>query len=75
MLQRMYKFGGQPYVKDYMMNNHKAGFKAAFGEKQYKTMISAVSGSIMGVGEILLLPLGMTRALGFLLSTCCNAAT
>ena len=54
----MYKFGGQPYVKDYMMKNHSSGFKSAFGERNYKTMISAVSGSIMGVGEILLLPLG-----------------
>lgn len=61
VLQRMYKFGGQPYVKDYMMKNHSSSFKAAFGEKQYKTMISAVAGSIMGVGEILLLPLDVLK--------------
>lgn len=61
VLQRMYKFGGQPYVKDYMMKNHSSGFKAAFGDRQYKTMISAVSGSIMGVGEIFLLPLDVLK--------------
>ncbi|CAM9360730.1 unnamed protein product [Ectocarpus fasciculatus] len=61
VLQRMYKFGGQPYVKDYMMKNHSSGFKSTFGDKNYKTMISAVSGSLMGVGEILLLPLDVLK--------------
>lgn len=54
----MYKFGGQPYVNSFIMNNYSSGFKSMFGEKHFKTMIYAVAGSIMGVGEILLLPLG-----------------
>jgi hypothetical protein len=61
VLQRMYKFGGQPYVKEYMQKNQGEYFKSAFGDKHYKTMISAVSGSIMGVGEILLLPLDVLK--------------
>jgi hypothetical protein len=61
ILQRIYKFGGQPYVNSYMLNNFTSPFKSAFGERNYKTMIYAVSGSIMGVGEILLLPLDVLK--------------
>jgi hypothetical protein len=45
ILQRIYKFGG------FIMNNYSAPFKAAFGEKQAKTVIYATAGSIMGIGK------------------------
>ncbi|KAJ3080992.1 hypothetical protein HK100_010000, partial [Physocladia obscura] len=54
--QRMYKFTGQRHVKDYMNNNHASTFKSLFGDN-WKTMMHATAGSIVGVGEIVLLPL------------------
>ena len=33
ILQRMYKFGGQPFANDYLNKNHKSTFKEMFGEK------------------------------------------
>jgi hypothetical protein len=36
-------------------------FDAAFGKRNSKTMIYAVAGSIMGVGEIVLLPLDVLK--------------
>ena len=57
----MYKFGGQPFVKEHVKKNYGSGFDAAFGKKTGATMISAVSGSIMGVGEIALLPLDVLK--------------
>ncbi|KAJ3309171.1 hypothetical protein HDV04_000450 [Boothiomyces sp. JEL0838] len=57
ILQRMYKFGGQPFVNDYLNKNHKSTFKSLFGEKHSKTIMHATAGSIIGIGEIVLLPL------------------
>ncbi|KAJ3199224.1 hypothetical protein HDU83_003840 [Entophlyctis luteolus] len=54
--QRMYKFTGQRHVKDYMNNHHASTFKSLFGDN-WKTMMHATAGSIVGVGEIVLLPL------------------
>ena len=59
--QRIYKYSGQHYVKNYLLNNHKAGFNNLFGEKYGNSMISAVSGSMIGVGEIALLPLDILK--------------
>lgn len=59
--QRVYKYSGQHYVKNYLLNNHKNGFDFVFGEKYSNTMISAVSGSMIGVGEIALLPLDVLK--------------
>ncbi|KAL2918853.1 high copy suppressor of abf2 [Polyrhizophydium stewartii] len=57
VLQRVYKFGGQPFVNDYLSKNHKDSFQAAFGDRYAKTIMHATAGSIIGVGEIVLLPL------------------
>ncbi|KAJ3276044.1 hypothetical protein HDV01_006214 [Terramyces sp. JEL0728] len=57
ILQRMYKFGGQPFVNDYLNKNHKSTFKSLFSEKHSKTVMHATAGSIIGIGEIVLLPL------------------
>jgi hypothetical protein len=57
ILQRMYKFGGQPFVNDYLKKHHKDSFVNAFGEKSAKTLMQATAGSLIGIGEVILLPL------------------
>lgn len=44
ILQRIYKFGGQPYVIDYLHNNHETDFDRYFGPKTGKTMMHATAG-------------------------------
>lgn len=61
ILQRVYKFGGQPYFNDFITKNYKHHFVNAFGEKNGKAMISATAGSLTGIGEIVLLPLDVLK--------------
>lgn len=44
VLQRIYKFGGQPYFNDYLTNNYKPWFQRTFGERNGKSMMSATAG-------------------------------
>ncbi|GAA95235.1 uncharacterized protein L969DRAFT_92502 [Mixia osmundae IAM 14324] len=55
--QRIYKYAGQPYVNDYLNANYRGSFVGIFGEKNGKAMMQATAGSIIGIGEIWLLPL------------------
>mmetsp|Transcript_47754 Transcript_47754/g.108370 ORF Transcript_47754/g.108370 Transcript_47754/m.108370 type:complete len:238 (-) Transcript_47754:189-902(-) len=55
--QRVYKFGGQPFVRDFLNQSFGDSFRGLFGPKAGKTIMSATAGSIMGIGEIALLPL------------------
>jgi len=57
ILQRVYKFGGQPIVLDIMKKRWGRDMEDRFGIKTSKTLLSATAGSIIGVGEIVLLPL------------------
>lgn len=57
ILQRVYKFGGQPVVMDYMTRKYGSHFDDAFGHKTGRTLIAATSGSLIGIGEVVLLPL------------------
>ena len=59
--QRIYKYTGQNVVKNYFLNNHKSKFENMFGDKNGTVMISAVSGSLIGIGEIALLPLDILK--------------
>ncbi|KAI9268854.1 mitochondrial carrier domain-containing protein [Phascolomyces articulosus] len=59
--QRVYKFGGQPFVKDYLNTHHKSVFTNTFGEKTGKTIMHATAGSLVGIGEIALLPLDVLK--------------
>ncbi|CAI2169283.1 17353_t:CDS:2 [Funneliformis geosporum] len=61
VLQRIYKYGGQPYVKDYINTYYKGTFYSIFGEKSGKTMIHATAGSLIGIGEVALLPLDVLK--------------
>lgn len=57
ILQRIYKFGGQPVVLDRMTRLYGAEFDERFGHKTGRTLLSATSGSLIGIGEVALLPL------------------
>ena len=59
--QRIYKFGGQPIVNDFLNRHFGSFFKNQFGEKRSKTMLHATAGSFIGVGEIILLPLDVLK--------------
>ncbi|CDR88786.1 probable GGC1-Protein of the mitochondrial carrier family (MCF) [Sporisorium scitamineum] len=61
VLQRIYKFGGQPYFNDYLNANHKRQFESIFGERTGKAVMSATAGSLTGIGEIVLLPLDVLK--------------
>uniref|UniRef100_A0A6B2LBX0 Mitochondrial carrier protein n=1 Tax=Arcella intermedia TaxID=1963864 RepID=A0A6B2LBX0_9EUKA len=61
VLQRTYKFGGQPYVKDFINHNFGTSLTNSFGVQKGKIIASAIAGSIMGVGEVVLLPLDVLK--------------
>jgi hypothetical protein len=55
--QRIYKFGGQPWINDVLVQNYKTNFTNMFGERKGKMMMQATAGSMTGIGEVVLLPL------------------
>lgn len=61
ILQRIYKYSGQPIVKDYLGANYGDVFDNAFGPSSGKAIMHATAGSIVGVGEIVLLPLDVLK--------------
>mmetsp|Transcript_15740 Transcript_15740/g.47968 ORF Transcript_15740/g.47968 Transcript_15740/m.47968 type:complete len:456 (+) Transcript_15740:523-1890(+) len=61
ILQRTYKFGGQLYVRDAVAYRFGDSFTAAFGDKNGKAMMHAFAGSMIGVGEVALLPLDVLK--------------
>ncbi|KAK2755692.1 hypothetical protein FQN54_005841 [Arachnomyces sp. PD_36] len=61
VLQRIYKYGGQPFVRDYLAKNHGNEFDNAFGKGTGKAIMHATAGSLVGIGEIVLLPLDVLK--------------
>ncbi|KAI9857739.1 MAG: hypothetical protein M1824_004695 [Vezdaea acicularis] len=61
VLQRIYKYGGQPFVRDYLAQHHGTEFDNAFGRGTGKAIMHATAGSIIGIGEIVLLPLDVLK--------------
>ncbi|OLY83582.1 Mitochondrial GTP/GDP carrier protein 1 [Smittium mucronatum] len=61
ILQRMYKFGGQPVVRDYLTVRYGTDFSRAFGERNGKAILHASAGSLIGIGEVVLLPLDVLK--------------
>jgi Mitochondrial carrier protein len=57
ILQRIYKFGGHPIVRDWMKDRYGNEFHDHFGKKTGNTLLSACAGSFIGMGEVVLLPL------------------
>lgn len=61
VLQRVYKYGGQPFVRDYLSQHHGEAFDRTFGRGNGKAMMHATAGSLIGIGEIVLLPLDVLK--------------
>ncbi|KAK9383230.1 mitochondrial carrier domain-containing protein [Kockiozyma suomiensis] len=61
ILQRVYKYGGQPFVNDILYTRYGTTFEDSFGKKNGKALLSATSGSMIGIGEIVLLPLDVLK--------------
>ncbi|CAI7661755.1 unnamed protein product [Penicillium bialowiezense] len=61
VLQRIYKYGGQPFARDYLAKHHGAEFDNAFGKGTGKAIMHATAGSLIGIGEIVLLPLDVLK--------------
>lgn len=61
VLQRVYKYGGQPVVNDFLTQNYASTFTNLFGPKTGKALLSATAGSIVGIGEVVLLPLDVLK--------------
>ncbi|EPY30281.1 mitochondrial carrier protein [Strigomonas culicis] len=62
VFQRVYKFAGQPLVRDYLSQNHRDKFTKAFGTGN-KVMEDATAGCLIGLGEVFLLPLDRLKVL------------
>ncbi|KAF2397223.1 mitochondrial carrier [Trichodelitschia bisporula] len=61
ILQRVYKYGGQPFMRDYLARNWGDSFDAAFGKGNGKAIMHATAGSLIGIGEIVILPLDVLK--------------
>ena len=44
VLQRIYKYGGQPFARDYLAKHHGADFDKAFGKGTGKAIMHATAG-------------------------------
>lgn len=61
ILQRVYKYGGQPFANEFLSKNFKSDYDNWFGAKTGKAMLSATAGSLIGIGEVVLLPLDVLK--------------
>ncbi|KAL1889208.1 high copy suppressor of abf2 [Sporothrix stenoceras] len=61
VLQRIYKYGGQPIARDYLAEHYGKNFEKAFGAKTGKAIMHSTAGSLIGIGEIVLLPLDVLK--------------
>ncbi|KAF2471260.1 guanine nucleotide transporter [Lindgomyces ingoldianus] len=61
VLQRVYKYGGQPFVRDFLAKNYGDGFDRTFGRGNGKAIMHATAGSLIGIGEIVILPLDVLK--------------
>jgi hypothetical protein len=61
VLQRIYKYGGQPVARDYLTTHYGKDFERAFGKKTGKAIMHSTAGSLIGIGEIVLLPLDVLK--------------
>lgn len=62
VFQRIYKFAGQPVVREYLLANHNDFFLNTFG-RSAKVMREGTAGCIIGMGEVFLLPLDRLKVL------------
>lgn len=60
VLQRTYKFGSQPILRRIMKERYGNQFSNLFGRNGHD-MLNAVSGALVGIGEVFLLPLDVLK--------------
>jgi hypothetical protein len=60
VLQRTYKFGSQPILREHMATKYGDSFNSAFG-RNARDMTNACSGALVGIGEVFLLPLDVLK--------------
>lgn len=61
VLQRIYKYGGQPIARDFLGQHYGTQFENLFGKKTGKAIMHSTAGSLIGIGEIVLLPLDVLK--------------
>jgi hypothetical protein len=61
VLQRTYKFGSQPLLRDYMAKRYGSFFSKTFGAGNSRDMTNACAGALVGIGEVFLLPLDVLK--------------
>ncbi|KAJ2763932.1 high copy suppressor of abf2 [Coemansia nantahalensis] len=61
VMQRIYKFGGQPVARDFLETHYGQSFTRMFGDRNGKAMLHATAGSLIGIGEVALLPLDVLK--------------
>lgn len=61
IMQRVYKYGGQPFANEFLTRNFKDSYENMFGAKTGKALMSATAGSLIGIGEVVLLPLDVLK--------------
>lgn len=61
ILQRSYKFGMQPILKSAIDRKHGESFRRVFGNKNGQDLMHACAGSMVGLGEVALLPLDVLK--------------
>eukprot|EP00177_Eucheuma_denticulatum_P006526 GFKZ01011883.1.p1 GENE.GFKZ01011883.1~~GFKZ01011883.1.p1 ORF type:complete len:325 (-),score=39.13 GFKZ01011883.1:240-1214(-) len=63
ILQRVYKFGGQPFVREMMTRRFGERVDALTGgdKVRSKLWLHAISGAVVGIGEVALLPLDVLK--------------
>ncbi|PHH79610.1 hypothetical protein CDD82_2287 [Ophiocordyceps australis] len=61
VLQRIYKYSGQPIARDFLAKHFSNDFEGAFGKKTGKAMLHSTAGSLVGIGEVILLPLDVLK--------------
>ena len=60
--QRVYKFGGQPLARDLMQGSRYAALlDRTLGERNGRIAIDATAGVMVGLGEVMLLPLDVMK--------------
>ncbi len=60
--QRIYKFGGQPFIRDLLYgSSFHANLRTRFSEKRSRVILDATAGVLVGVGEVMLLPMDIMK--------------
>ena len=59
--QRVYKYGGQPIVKGWLGDHWNPVLQQHLSPAHSKTLVSACAGSLVGMGEVALLPLDILK--------------